>query len=250
MGKIQIGFMTFVLMMSICFNLYATEGEMVLEEMTEDEIFDEIHPEDLEFEEVVENKKEQKEHEKNQYRILLWIMLGVNIIYVLRKIGFNRKILFLGIGTISGMSISALTLILAEKWNILDVEFSYQPLLIAVLGICFYVCFDCIRNLEEIKKKTEDIYWKKMFQNGIKIASHNVLNLLNIIFLGCVGIAMLFLGTHTITKEMIVVAIFGSIGMIVAFLVTIFLYSIFNSQKTIYKTISENKLNGERSLKL
>lgn len=248
MRKIQIGFMVFVLMMSICFNLYATEGEMMLE--GEGEIFDEIHPDDLEFEEAVEEQEEVVEEEQNQYSIWLWIVFGANMIYVLRKFGFDRKILFLGIGTISGIGISIVTLILARQWHILEVEFSYRPMLIAVLGICFYVSFDSIRNLEERKKKTEDMYWKKIFRDGIKIASHNVLSMMNIIFLGCIGIAMLFLGTHTITKEMIVVAISGSIGMILCFGVTIFLYAIFNSQKTIYKTTSENKLNGGRSLKL
>ena len=247
MRKIQIGFMVFVLMMSICFNLYATEGEMMLE--GEGEIFDEIHPDDLEFEDIVEEQAAMQE-EQNQYSIWLWIVFGANMIYVLRKIGFDRKILFLGIGTVSGMSVSVLLLILAKQWHILELEFSYQAILIAVLGISFYICFDSIRNLEEIKKKTEDMYWKKMFQSGIKIASHNVLCMLNIVFLGCSGIGMLFLGTHTMTKEMIVVAMAGSIGMIVSFFVTTFLYAIFNSQKTIYKTISENKLNGGRSLKL
>lgn len=247
MRKMQIGFMAFVLMISVCLNLYATEGEMMLE--GEDEIFDEIHPDDLEFEDIVEEQAAVQE-EQNQYSIWLWIVFGANIIYVLRKIGFDRKVLFLGIGTISGMSISVLLLILAKQWHILEIEFSYKAAFIAILGICFFVCFDSIRNLEEIKKKTEDMYWKKMFQSGIKIASHNVLGMLNIVFLGCSGIGMLFLGTHTMTKEMIVVAMAGSIGMIVSFFVTTFLYAIFNSQKTIYKTISENKLNGGRSLKL
>ncbi len=247
MRKMQIGFMAFVLMISVCLNLYATEGEMMLE--GEDEIFDEIHPDDLEFEDIVEEQAAVQE-EQNQYSIWLWIVFGANMIYVLRKIGFDRKILFLGIGTVSGMSVSVLLLILAKQWHILELEFSYQAILIAVLGISFYICFDSIRNLEEIKKKTEDMYWKKMFQSGIKIASHNVLGMLNIVFLGCSGIGMLFLGTHTMTKEMIVVAMAGSIGMIVSFFVTTFLYAIFNSQKTIYKTISENKLNGGRSLKL
>lgn len=247
MRKMQIGFMAFVLMISVCLNLYATEGEMMLE--GEDEIFDEIHPDDLEFEDIVEEQAAVQE-EQNQYSIWLWIVFGANIIYVLRKIGFDRKILFLGIGTVSGMSVSVLLLILAKQWHILEIEFSYQAILIAVLGISFYICFDSIRNLEEIKKKTEDMYWKKMFQSGIKIASHNVLGMLNIVFLGCSGIGMLFLGTHTMTKEMIVVAMAGSIGMIVSFFVTTVLYAIFNSQKTIYKTISENKLNGGRSLKL
>ena len=164
MRKIQIGFLAFVLMISICFNLYATEGEMMLE--GEDEIFDEIHPDDLEFEKAVEEQVEIQEEEKNQYPILLWIMFGANMIYVLRKIGFDRKVLFLGIGTISGMSISVLLLILAKQWHILEIEFSYKAAFIAILGICFFVCFDSIRNLEEIKKKTEDMYWKKMFQKG------------------------------------------------------------------------------------
>ncbi len=113
-----------------------------------------------------------------------------------------------------------------------------------------YSSFCVIVDLEGVKNKSEDIFWKKIFQNGMKMAKGKIFNMVNIIFLSYIGIAMLFLNIKVITKEMIYIAISGSMGMIAAFLITIFLYAIFNHQKTIYKTISNNKLNGERSLKL
>ena len=48
----------------------------------------------------------------------------------------------------------------------------------------------------------------------------------------------------------LIMAIVGGIGVIISVPITAFTYSCLNRKKTIYKTVSENKLDGKRSLKL
>lgn len=149
-----------------------------------------------------------------------------------------------------GIVISIASVFCLIQLKILQMTIDYKIITFVTLGICMYSSFCVIVDLEGVKNKSEDIFWKKIFQNGMKMAKGKIFNMVNIIFLSYIGIAMLFLNIKVITKEMIYIAISGSMGMIAAFLITIFLYAIFNHQKTIYKTISNNKLNGERSLKL
>ncbi len=97
MKKIPLCLMAFVLMISIGLDLHATEGGMETEVMPEmeEEIFDEIHPEDLDIQASVEEKSKQVENQNNQYKIFPMIILVINIICILHKIGINRKIIIL-----------------------------------------------------------------------------------------------------------------------------------------------------------
>ena len=48
----------------------------------------------------------------------------------------------------------------------------------------------------------------------------------------------------------LLIAIVANIGVLISVLITSSVYACFNRKKTIYKTVSENKLDGMRSLKL
>ena len=54
---------------------------------------------------------------------------------------------------------------------------------------------------------------------------------------------------ETIAQE-IISAIAGSMGVVFTVPITSAVYSILNKDKTIYRTVSENKVNGKRSLKI
>jgi uncharacterized membrane protein len=42
----------------------------------------------------------------------------------------------------------------------------------------------------------------------------------------------------------------GNIGLVLSVPITSIVYAMFNRKKTIYKTVSDNKIDGKRSLKL
>ena len=47
-----------------------------------------------------------------------------------------------------------------------------------------------------------------------------------------------------------VIAFIGNIGLLLSVPITSLIYAMFNRKKTIYKTISDNKIDGKRSLKI
>ena len=76
---------------------------------------------------------------------------------------------------------------------------------------------------------------------------------------GALTLILLFLScnlsfTDIINKEMIatdaISALAGSMGVVYTIPTTAFVYSFLNRNKTTYKTSSDNKIDGKRSLKL
>lgn len=234
----------FLLMITICFNLYATEEDFI----SETEILDEIDPADVNF--TVEPEVTSKNAKINRYAICVLSVAGVNGLYLLYQIGFNTKLLAILLGTSGGVGTSVILMSLVNRMKKLDLALNRQAIALLAFGICLYMAYFMITHLEDMKNKTEDSSWKKVFQHGIKIGAKQFLGIVNLIFLGCVGIALLFTSANIVTKEMIEISICTSLGVVVTIILSAFFYGIFNSKKTIYKTISENKLEGKRSLKL
>ncbi len=118
-------------------------------------------------------------------------------------------------------------------------------------------------KLDQIKDKTIDMTWQELFYDGINFGKENFSKKIdNIIylyigmsittilsFLVC-GISESEIFNKESIVEKITFLIIGSIGIILTIPITAFIYSIFNRKKTLYKKTSENKIDGNRSLKL
>lgn len=118
-------------------------------------------------------------------------------------------------------------------------------------------------SLDEIKNKTKDISWKELFKSGMNIGKDVIGTMTNTLILAYVGgaltLTLLFLACNmgmseilnkeTIAQE-VISAIAGSMGVVFTVPITALIYSVLNRRKTVYKTTSDNKLDGNRSLKL
>lgn len=135
--------------------------------------------------------------------------------------------------------------------------------MISTLGIYMDIISRIIFCLDNKKDKTIDVLWKDQFKQGIEVGRKMLSEKIDMIVLILLGVS-LFPICLNINKEMgfskmcnnpeiyayFLIAIIANIGFLVAVLITAFIYACFNRKKTIYKTVSENKVDGKRSLKL
>ena len=118
-------------------------------------------------------------------------------------------------------------------------------------------------SLDEIKQKNPEITWKELFKSGMNIGRDVIGTMTNTLILAYVGssltLILLFLvcnmnlyeilNKETIAEE-VVTAIAGSMGVVYTVPITSFIYSILNKDRLVYNKVSENKINGKRSLKI
>lgn len=205
--------------------------------------------------------------------ILTFIIIG----------GFSKKILTAALGTLGGVISSGIVAIifghLAKlagacedaiqlSMNMTSVNFNFRDLIfagivISALGACMDVGMSIASSLDEIKNKTKDISWKELFKSGMNIGKDVIGTMTNTLILAYVGgaltLILLFLACNmgmseilnkeTIAEE-VISAIAGSMGVVFTVPITAFIYAILNRRKTTYKITSENKVEGQRSLKL
>lgn len=197
--------------------------------------------------------------------------------------GINKKVFTAAIGTLGGVIMAgvmaAIFSYLAKlsgacedaiqlSINMKEITFNFRDLIFAgivvsALGACMDVGMSIASSLDEIKNKTKDISWKELFTSGMSIGRDVIGTMTNTLILAYVGgalkLILLFLACdmhlveilnkETIAEE-IISAIAGSMGVVYTVPITAFVYSFLNRRKTVYKTISENKLEGKRSLKI
>lgn len=205
------------------------------------------------------------------------VVFLVSIINILIKEGIHRKsfaelisviitslftgVIILIICKITNTSVTYQDANLGNNTNIRGMEFSIS--VVCMLGIFMDIISRITLNLDEAKDKTEDISWKEQFKEGIKIGRQLISEKINMLFLIFAGITLLpicmYISNGYNLNEILnidyiffacLVAFVGNIGLIVSVPVTSFFYSIFNRKKTMYKTTSENIIDGKRSLKL
>ena len=135
--------------------------------------------------------------------------------------------------------------------------------LIISLGIYMDMISKIVFHLDSQRDKTVDTPWKEQFKQGIELGKVYIAEKWNMIVLGLLVI-LLFPICNAMNKGMKLVniieqpeifaytfvAIMINIGLILSVLITASMYACFNRKKTIYKTVSENKIDGKRSLKL
>lgn len=197
--------------------------------------------------------------------------------------GINKKILTAAIGTLGGvLSAGIIALIFNNiakmtgggeeaiqlSLNMTTINFNFRDLLfsgilIASLGACMDVGMSIASSLDEIKLKNPEITGKELFKSGMNIGRDVIGTMTNTLILAYVGssltLILLFmacnmslaeiLNKETIAEE-IISAITGSMGVVYTIPITSIIYSVLNKDKVIYKKISENKIDGKRSIKI
>lgn len=135
--------------------------------------------------------------------------------------------------------------------------------MLATLGIYMDIISRIIYRLDEQKDKTVDTPWKEQFKEGIELGKRYITDKTNLIVLILLSVC-LFPICANINQGMnfwnvfkqpnifayTLVAIVANIGLVLTVPITAVIYACLNRKKTIYKTTSENKVDGKRSLKL
>ena len=220
------------------------------------------------------------------YDAILMSIVTCAVIIVLTFIvigGINKKVITAAIGTLGGVVsagiVASIFSHLAElsgacedaiqlSMNMQTATFNFRDLIfagivISALGACMDVGMSIASSLDEIKNKTKDISWKELFKSGMNIGRDVIGTMTNTLILAYVGgalkLILLFMAcnmpiTEILNKETIVEeiisAIAGSMGVVYTIPITAFVYAFLNRKKTIYKTTSENLIDGKRSLKI
>lgn len=220
------------------------------------------------------------------YDAILMSIVTCAVIIVLTFIvigGINKKVVTAAIGTLGGVVsagiVASIFSHLAElsgacedaiqlSMNMQTATFNFRDLIfagivISALGACMDVGMSIASSLDEIKNKTKNISWKELFKSGMNIGRDVIGTMTNTLILAYVGgalkLILLFMAcnmpiTEILNKETIVEeiisAIAGSMGVVYTIPITAFVYAFLNRKKTIYKTTSENLIDGKRSLKI
>ena len=197
--------------------------------------------------------------------------------------GLNKKIITAALGTFGGVltagivsmifnNVAKMTgayedaLQLSINSTLINFNFKqilFAGILISTLGACMDVGMSIASSLDEIKQKNPEITWKELFKSGMNIGRDVIGTMTNTLILAYVGssltLILLFLvcnmnlyeilNKETIAEE-VVTAIAGSMGVVYTVPITSFIYSILNKDRLVYNKVSENKINGKRSLKI
>lgn len=197
--------------------------------------------------------------------------------------GISRKIITAALGTLGGVVMAGIMAAIFSHMaklsgacedaiqlsiNMTTVTFNFRDLIFAgivvsALGACMDVGMSIASSLDEIKNKTKDISWQELFKSGMSIGRDTIATMTNTLILAYVGgalkLILLFMACNIsigeiINKEAIaeeiISAIAGSMGVVYTVPITAFIYSFLNRNKTVYKTVSDNKIEGKRSLKI
>ena len=135
--------------------------------------------------------------------------------------------------------------------------------LTVTLGVYMDIISKIIFHLDEQKDKTVDTPWLEQFKQGMELGKVYIAEKTNMIILFLIGI-LLFPVCTNINKGVKIAEMFNQpevfayalgaivtgIGLLISVPITAFFYACLNRKKTIYKTVSENKIDGKRSLKL
>lgn len=198
--------------------------------------------------------------------------------------GWNKKTISAALGTIGGVVLAgiiasivgylaqlsgggkeeAIMLSVAAK----DVTFNFRELLFAeiivsALGACMDVGMSIASSLSELKVKKPDMTAKELFKSGMNIGGDMIGTMTNTLILSFIGSSLLLILLYMASSMSIidvinieaiatesVCAISGSVGIVYTVPITAAIFSFVNKDKEIYKSKSENIVEGKRSLKL
>lgn len=198
-------------------------------------------------------------------------------------VGLNKKALTVALATFFSILIAAgLALLFShfaklsgtrEDTILLSMEMStvnfyfkdiiLVSVMLSALGVCMNLATVIVVKLDESKKKTEDKSWKELFKTGMEVGQKSVETMINSLIFAFMGtnitILFMFLACQVRTRDILsketmaeaaITSMTACIGILLTVPLTALFYAILNHRKTIYKTMSDNKLEGNRSLKL
>lgn len=198
--------------------------------------------------------------------------------------GWNKKTISAALGTVGGVVLAgiiatlvgylaqlsgagkeeAIMLSVASK----DVVFNFRELLFAeiivsALGACMDVGMSIASSLSELKSKNQSMTARELFKSGMNIGGDMIGTMTNTLILSFIGsslvLILLYMSSSMSIMQVInieaiatetVCAISGSVGIVYTVPITAAIFSFINRDKEIYKTKSENIVEGKRSLKL
>ena len=208
--------------------------------------------------------------------IVISLLLGLllSIIESVINTGLNKKIWISLVGTIAGVLgsiIFSTIFIILTRVNI-DLQIissiSSSKLILAgsivtTFGVCISIAIHIIQNLDKKKIETKDFFRKDLFKLGIIYGGQQVIKYINIIIMWFAGINLEYIivnseNYNSLLSSMNQDNIFAGMisimstccGIVISVVITSIFYALINSKKTIYKTTSDNKLDGKRSLKI
>ena len=188
--------------------------------------------------------------------------------------GFNKKALSEILATFCSSIISGIIAIIFSNLekiptdtvsinsvDINTIHLIFAGVSIATLGVCIDIINSIVTALNEFKVETDDFSRKELFDKGMEIGKEIILSksiILTFAFLGSgllSSMLMIVFNESTILNNELIMhyliaAISGSIEIIISIPIISIIYAILNHKKTIYKVISNNKLDGNRSLKI
>ena len=213
------------------------------------------------------------------------LAIGLVIIgtFIIIGEGINKKILTAALGTLGGVLSAGIVASIFNNMakmtgagedaiqlsiNMTTVNFNFRELLfagilVAALGACMDVGMSIASSLDEIKIKNPEITWQELLKSGMNIGRDVIGTMTNTLILAYVGgsltLILLFMACNmslieiankeTIAQE-VISAISGSMGVVFTVPITSVIYALLNKDKTVYSKVSQNKINGKRSLKI
>lgn len=215
----------------------------------------------------------------NGFNIVLAAILFGIILTVIESIinnGLNKKIWISILGVFGGVLCSTIIALIFTNLARINVNIDSQIIpnmnynnlmlvgaIISSFGACLNLDMYIIENLDKKKVETKDFFRKDLFKLGIIYGKQQATKFVNTILIVFVGISFGLFIVHSemynglfnsFSQDYIAMGIISIIsvcvGIIISVPMTSMMYSLINCKKTIYKTTSENKLDGKRSLKI
>lgn len=139
----------------------------------------------------------------------------------------------------------------------------YIAIIISSLGIIMDLSISIVNRLDESIEKTVTLSWYELFKKGIEAGKIVTMNKMYTILYFNIGQMSVLMTTYSAMGEklksisnyegvahIVAILIAEEIGIVISTIMISVLYALFNKDKKIYKTTPENRLNGNRSLKL
>ena len=217
--------------------------------------------------------------------VLLSVLVSAATIFITFVIldGLNKKTLSASLGAFGGVIIAGIITSIFNNsakmtgayedairlsvnmskvnFNFLDVLFA--GVLVAALGACMDIAMCIVTGLNDLKMRDSEVTWKELFKEGMEIGKNNIGTMVNTLILaflgGTLSLVLLFSATDMrfmeildkeAIAEQVITAIAGSIGVVYTVPITSIIFSLMNKDKIIYKRVTDNRVDGKRSLKL
>ena len=208
--------------------------------------------------------------------ILITVLLGIvlSIIESIINTGLNKKIWITLTGTVGGVIVS---IILSKIFislariniysqgysNISESQLILAGSIIATIGCCLNIAIHIIQNLDKKKIETKDFFKKDLFKLGIIFGSQQAIKYINLVIMVFAGFYLENIVVNSQNYNSLLSSfnqdnVFAGMvsvmsaccGIIISIVITSIFYALINNKKTIYKTTSDNRIEGKRSLKI